>query len=94
MGDAKQDVETAGETYVTGIWKGRAAHSGKGYAVPDRFDETVQRKANLFDDLVEVLRGPAGKMGLSEYEFERWLPHALATLEKADAILRDTAREA
>lgn len=90
--DAKEDVETAGETYVTGVWKGRnAAYTGKEFVVPDKFDETVQRKAELFDDLVEVLREPARVMGLSRDQFGHWLPRALAVIEKADAIVGASA---
>lgn len=88
-GDGKEDVETSGATYVTGIWKGRSAWSGDPIPVPDRFDELVQRKADLFDVLVKLLKEPAQAMGLSVYDFEKWLPRALAVLEKADAILAD-----
>lgn len=87
-GDAKEDVDTSGETYVTGIWKGgSAAYSGKEVTVPEEFGETVQRKAALFDALVEIVREPARPMGLSQYQFEHWFPRALAVL-KADAIDR------
>ncbi len=86
-GDAEEDVDTSGETYVTGIWKGRnAAHSGAGIAVPEEFGETVQRKAELFDTLVAIVREPARPLGLSQYQFEHWLPRALSVLAKADAI--------
>ncbi|TIQ41823.1 MAG: hypothetical protein E5X49_16870 [Mesorhizobium sp.] len=87
--DAKEDVETSGETHVTGLWKGRdAACSGPEIAIPDEFDETVQRKAELFDILVAIVREPVRPMGLSQYEFERWLPRALAVLARAEAISR------
>ena len=86
-GDAEGDVDTSGETYVIGIWKGRdAAHSGEGIATPEEFGETVQRKADLFDTLVAIVREPARPMGLSRYQFEHWLPRALSVLAKADAI--------
>ena len=86
-GDAKEDVDTSGETYVTGIWKGRsAAYSGKEIVVPEEFGETVQRKAALFDALVEIVREPARPMGLSQQQFEHWLPRAIAVLAKADVI--------
>jgi hypothetical protein len=55
--------------------------------VPDEFDETVQRKADLFDALVAIVREPARPMGLSRHEFERWLPQALDVLANADAIV-------
>lgn len=93
-GDAQEDVETSGETYVTGIWKGRAAHSGEELSVPDKFDETIQRKAELFEVLVSILREPARRMGLSPYQFENWLPRALAVIARADAIIADRAGEA
>lgn len=85
--DAEEDVDTSGETYVTWIWKGRnAEHSGEGIVVPEEFGETVQRKADLFDALVAIVREPARPMGLSQYQFEHWLPRALSVLAKADAI--------
>lgn len=84
----RREYESGGETYVVGIWKGRnAAWSGPEVAVPDKFGETVQRKAELFDELVAILREPARPMGLSWYQFEHWLPRALAILAKADAII-------
>lgn len=55
--DAKEDVDTSGETHVTGIWEGAdAAYSGQEIPVPSHFTETVQRKAEHFDILVEILR--------------------------------------
>lgn len=55
-------------------------------AVPEEFGETVQRKADLFDTLVAIVREPARPMGLSQHQFEHWLPRALSVLAKADAI--------
>ncbi|RTM09668.1 MAG: hypothetical protein EKK31_05340 [Hyphomicrobiales bacterium] len=93
-GDAKEDVDTSSETYVTGIWKGRsAAYSGPEVPVPDAFGETVQRKAELFDNLVAILREPR-PLGLSQHEFEQWLPRAVAVLAKADAITGSPAASA
>lgn len=86
--DGREDVETSGETYVTGIWEGeRAAHAGPTLAIPQAFLETVQRKADLFDALVTALREPARRMGLSRHEFEQWLPRAIGVLAQADAII-------
>lgn len=92
-GDGKEDVETSGQTYVTGIWEGDTAYSGNSIPVSARFDEAVQRKAGLFDELVDILREPARVMGLSRDQFAHWLPRALAALDKADAITRDAAGE-
>ena len=42
--DNRSDVETSGDTYVTGAWEGRdAAYSGPRLAFPSRFGEQVQR---------------------------------------------------
>ena len=89
---ALPDLETAGETYVTGAWEGAdAAYSGPVVEVPEAFGETVYRKAELFEDLVALLREPAQPMGISEHAFRTWLPRAMAVLAKADAIGRDAA---
>lgn len=87
--DERSDVDTSGETYVTGIWQDtERANEGSALTVPAGFHETVQRKAELFDTLVALLREPARPMGLSPHEFERWLPKVVAALEQADAIQR------
>lgn len=88
--DAKRDYDASGETYVTGVWEGGdAAYRGTAIPVPARFEELVQRKADLFEVLVALLREPAQPMGLSQIEFERWLPRAFAALADADAIIGD-----
>ena len=85
--DALPDFETAGETYITGAWEGaNAAYSGPAVDVPEAFGEMVYRKAELFEDLVALLREPGKLMGLSRHDFENWLPRAMAALAKADAI--------
>jgi hypothetical protein len=85
--DGKEDVDTSGETYVTGLWEGEdTAYSVPALPIPDAFHETVQRKAELFDALVAILKEPARSMGLSRHEFAAWLPRAIAVLGRADAI--------
>ncbi|RWE81077.1 MAG: hypothetical protein EOS63_10370 [Mesorhizobium sp.] len=82
------DYECAGPTYVTGIWKGGgAAYEGKEIPVPSHFDETIQRKADHFSELLDQLAFVARPMGVSVADFERWLPGALAAVEKARAII-------
>ena len=86
------DYENAGETYVTGIWKGEnCAYSGPAVDIPEAFDETVHRNVELCEELIELLREPAQRMGLSKADFEHWLPRARAALAKADAICIDAA---
>ena len=84
------DHETAGQTFVTGIWRGRdSAYQGEPVAASGRFGQTVQRKAELFDTLVRLLREPAQPMGLSRHDFDSWLLRALAAIAAADGIFRD-----
>ena len=85
-GDARESVDDSGETYVSGIWQGKTVYDGPELAVPDEFREAVERKAELFDDLVALLREPAQPMAISEHDFRNWLPRAMAILAKAEAI--------
>ncbi|WP_442580063.1 hypothetical protein ACSBOB_32105 [Mesorhizobium sp. ASY16-5R] len=39
--------------------------------------------------MLALLREPAQKMGLSQHDFERWLPRAQAAIAKADTIVAD-----
>ncbi len=89
-GDAKEDVETSGETYVTGIWSGAdAAYRGQAAIIPSQFRETVQRKAEHFQEMLDQLAHVAQPMGLSQVDFGRWLPKAMAAVEKARAIIEE-----
>ncbi len=89
--DGEEDVDTSGETYVTGLWEGEdTAYSVPAIPISDAFHETVQRKADMFDTLVAILKEPARPMGLSRHEFASWLPRALAILGRADAIAGET----
>ncbi|MDH0615596.1 MULTISPECIES: hypothetical protein [unclassified Agrobacterium] len=85
--DEDEDVDTSGETFVTGIWENAdRAYQGTARMIPDAFRETIRRKADLFDRLVVLLRELAQPLGLSEVAFRRWLPSVLAALAEADAI--------
>lgn len=84
----KPDWDCPGETYVTGIWSGAdAAHKGKAFPVPSQFDEAMQRKADHFGEMFEMLDLVARPMGISPVDFERWLPRAQAAMAKAKAIM-------
>ncbi|MCG8274039.1 hypothetical protein MIC97_21375 [Aquamicrobium sp. NLF2-7] len=87
------DYETVGETYITGVWMSPAAYSGPTIRVPDCFDETVQRKAGMFGELLALLKERAQSLGLSGDECEGWLPRALAAITRADAVLSDRRAE-
>jgi hypothetical protein len=84
----KEDHDCAGETYVSASWSAEdGPHSVQELPVPTQFGETLQRKAEHFDELLEQLAFVAQPMGLSRVDFERWLPKAEATVRKARAIL-------
>ena len=57
--DEKSDVETSGDTYVTGAWEGRdAAYSGRALDIPSQFDEQLRLIAtDDLDDQVEQAGG-------------------------------------
>ena len=85
---SKEDYESAGETHITGAWPGDVApYSVPLLSIPSQFGETVQRKADYFDELLEQLSLVAQPMGISRHDFERWIPHAQAAVCKARAIL-------
>lgn len=53
----REDYESSGETYVTGIWEGaEAAYRGAAIQVPPHFGETVQRQAAHFEVLLGLLK--------------------------------------
>jgi len=86
----KCDYETAGETYITGIWSGTdTAYRVESTTVPSQFHETIQRKAEHFQELFDQLVYVAQPAGLSRADFDRWLPKAIATVEKARAIIEE-----
>lgn len=86
--DEKSDVETSGDTYVSGVWAGRdAAYRGKAFAVPSQFGEQIQRKADHFEVLLGLLKvfAHAADAGPSDGPF--WRQRLDAAIAKAEAIL-------
>jgi hypothetical protein len=88
----KEDRESAGETFVTGIWQGAdAAYRGRTIEVAPHFKETLQRKARHFEVLLGLL-----KILLTDFEAGRttapeWTGKANWAVKRAEAIL-DGAR--
>lgn len=83
------DHECVGPTYVTGIWEGAAAYEGRNIAAPSHFEDTIQRKADHCLELLDQLAFVAQPMGISRGDFERWLPKAMAAVERARAIIEE-----
>ncbi len=53
----KLSHESAGETYVSGIWRGAdTAYRSEAVPVPSQFEETEQRKAGHFETLFGLLK--------------------------------------
>jgi hypothetical protein len=83
----KPDRESAGETYVTGIWSGEdAAHSGTAQSIPSHYTETYQRIAKHFEvllGLVKVLATPERESPDPNF----WRERAQPAIAKAESIL-------
>jgi len=85
--DQKRDYEAAGEAYVSGAWRDDKAYSGDAEAVPSRFDEMNQRKADHFETLLGLLKIFAHEHPLDEGDRKFWIPRARDAVAKAEAIL-------
>lgn len=86
--DKRSDVETSGDTYVTGAWEGRdAAYSGRRLPFPSRFGEQVQRKAGHFELLLGLLKILIHAPEEGSVDVELWRRRADAAIAKAEAIL-------
>lgn len=86
--DEKRDYETAGETYVSGVWQGAdAAYRSAALPLPSQFGETIQRKADHFETLLGTLKVLAQVKDLTAPDLPFWLPRAQAAIAKAEAIL-------
>jgi hypothetical protein len=83
----KRDYESAGETYVTGIWSGAdAAYSGAAQQIPSYYIETAERIAKQFEvllGLVKILASPSGTRPDPTF----WRERAQPAIVKAEAIL-------
>lgn len=84
----KEDCETAGETYVTGIWPGDVSpYSVPALPVPSHFGESLQREAEHFEVLLGLLKifahPPEGVLT----DEASWRQRAQAAIAKAEAIL-------
>jgi hypothetical protein len=84
----KLDYESAGGTYVSGVWQGTdAAYRGVVLPLPPEFGEAVQRKADFFETLLGMLKVLAYAPDLSAPDLPFWVPRARAAIAKAEAIL-------
>ena len=86
--DEKSDVETSGDTYVTGVWDGRdAAYRGRALSIPSQFSEQVQRRADHFEVLLGLLKVFAHTPRTEPPDGPFWRERLEAAIVKAEAIL-------
>ena len=84
----KEDPESAGETYVTGLWDGPdAAYRGTALHIPPHFQETMQRKAAHLETLLGLLKMLLSNARTGQPTTEEWLSRTDWAVEKAEAIL-------
>lgn len=88
----KEDCESSGATFVTGIWQGAdAAHRGRAIQVAPHFEETPQRQARHFEVLLGLLKILLADSEAGRTTAPEWTGKARWAVELAEAIL-DGAR--
>lgn len=86
--DEKRDYESAGETFVSGVWPGfDAAYRGVPVPIPSHFRETNERQAAHFETLLGILKILAHARASQTPDLPFWLARAEAAVAKAEAIL-------
>lgn len=86
--DEKSDVETSGDTYVTGTWEGRdAAYRGRALGIPSQFGEQIQRKADHYEVLLGLLKVFAQAPDAGPPDGPFWRQRLDAAIARAEAIL-------
>jgi hypothetical protein len=84
----KRDYESAGETYVTGIWSGEnAAYSGAAQPIPSHYVEAPQRIALHLEVLLGLVKVLASQSDTEQLDRAFWLERARPAIAKAEAIL-------
>ncbi|MFH0302038.1 hypothetical protein AAFX91_33595 [Bradyrhizobium sp. 31Argb] len=86
--DEKRDYESAGETFVTGIWAGEsAAYSGAAQSIPSHYAETPQRIALHFKVLLGLIKVLAGQGDIEKPDRAFWLERGQPAIVRAEALL-------
>lgn len=90
--DQREDNESAGETYVTGIWEGAdTAYRVPAVPVPPHFGETVQRQAAHHEILLGLLKMLFSDIRAGRTTPPEWLAKTAWAIARGEAIL-DGAR--
>jgi hypothetical protein len=85
----KEDYESAGETYVTGVWEGAdTAYRVPALPVPPHFGETMQRQVAHFEVLLGLLKMLFSDILSGRPTAPEWLVKtARAAIARGEAIL-------
>lgn len=84
----KEDPESSGETFVTGIWQGAdAAHRGPTIQIAPHFEETLQRKGRHFKVLLGLLKILLADREAGRTTAPEWTGKAKWAVQLAEAIL-------
>jgi len=86
--EEKRDYESAGKTYVTGIWSGEnAAYSGAAQPIPSHYVETPRRIALHFEVLLGLVKVLASQSDTEQLDRAFWLERSQPAIVKAEALL-------
>jgi len=86
--EQKEDYESSGETHVTGAWPGvDTAYRVAALTVPSQVGETLQRKADHFETLLDILKVLAHAPDGAPSDPPFWRQRADTAIAKAEAIL-------
>ena len=86
--DEKHDYESAGETYVAGIWSGEnAAYSGAAQPIPPHYVEKPQRIALHLEVLLGLVKVLASQSDTEQLDRALWLERTQPAIVKAEALL-------
>lgn len=86
--DGEEDVDTSGETYVSGIWEGaHAAYGAASIPVPSQFDEVTQRRSRHFEILLGLLKILFHGARTAHPPSLDWLARSTWAIARGEAIL-------
>lgn len=84
----KLSYESAGETFVSGIWQGPdAAYCGKPIPLPSQFGEMIQRKAGHFEILLGLLKLLLADVQSARTPADEWIGRATWAVARGEAII-------
>ncbi|MBP1847860.1 hypothetical protein J2046_006144 [Rhizobium petrolearium] len=84
----KLSYESAGETFIAGIWKAPdTASAGPPIPIPSQFGETIQRKAQHFEILLGLLKLLLADVQSARPPLDEWVGRAAWAVARGEAII-------